>query len=66
MNNKNVIRKKKPKFIRQDTNRAKKFKIKWRKPKGMHSKLRLNKKGHQKSPSQGYRAPKKLGWVSLF
>lgn len=66
MNNKIIMRKKKPKFIRQDTHRAKKFQIKWRKPKGMHSKLRLNKKGHQKSPSQGYRAPKKIRIIKPF
>ncbi|MBU2639557.1 MAG: hypothetical protein KKG75_02495 [Nanoarchaeota archaeon] len=50
--------KRKPSFIRQDTNKAKKLKIAWRRPKGLHSKLRLSKKGHQKRPSQGYRAPR--------
>ena len=33
---------------------------KWRKPKGMHSKLRLNKKGHGWKPSPGYRNPKNI------
>lgn len=60
MDLKSVVGKRKPKFIRQDTNRAKKLKIKWRKPKGLHSKLRLNKKGHRKTPSQGYRSPKSI------
>lgn len=47
-------------FLRQDTNKLKKLKLKWRKPKGLHSKLRLNKKGHQRTPSQGYRSPRKI------
>ena len=55
-----VARNRKIKFVRQDTNRADKFKIKWRKPKGLHSKLRLNKKGHQRTPSQGYRSPRSI------
>ncbi len=53
-----AVGRKRIKFIRQDTNRAKKFKVKWRKPKGLHSKLRLNRKGHQRTPSQGYRSPR--------
>lgn len=60
MDLKTITGRKKIKFIRQDTNRADKFKIKWRKPKGLHSKLRLNKKGHQRTPSQGYRSPRSI------
>lgn len=56
----NNLRKKKIVFVRQDVNKAKKLKKVWRKPKGMHSKLRLNKKGHERKPSQGYRGPKAL------
>ncbi len=51
--------KKKPNFIRGDSNRKKQFKS-WRKPRGIHNKLRLNKKGHQKKPAIGYGSPKKL------
>lgn len=47
------------KFLRQDTNKEKGIKQKWRTPRGKHSKLRLNKAGHRKKPSQGFRAPKK-------
>ncbi|MAG45362.1 MAG: hypothetical protein CMH63_01145 [Nanoarchaeota archaeon] len=46
------------KFLRQDTNKAKGMRVKWRKPRGRHSKLRLNKAGHRKKPSQGFRTPK--------
>jgi large subunit ribosomal protein L32e len=47
------------KFIQQDTNRKKSLKLKWRRPKGLQSKLRLNKAGHRKKPSQGFRSSKK-------
>ena len=51
--------KKKSKFKRQDF-QLKKLKNKWRRPKGLHSKLRLKKSGHQKKPSIGYKKPEKL------
>ena len=48
----------KPKFIRKDSNTLKgKTRTKWRKPRGLHNKRRLNKKGHQKNPSVGYKSP---------
>ena len=53
------IKSKKPKFARTDSNKYK-FKNKWRKPRGLHNKLRLNKKGHIKKPSKGYRSPKEV------
>ena len=46
------------KFLRQNVGK-KKLKVKWRNPTGIHSKLRLNKAGHRKKPSPGFRAPKK-------
>ncbi|MBU1203765.1 MAG: hypothetical protein KKG60_01720 [Nanoarchaeota archaeon] len=59
--NKKVGKKKKPKFNRQD-NFLKKFRKtrKWRNPRGIHNKVRLQKKGHRKSPSRGYRAPESI------
>lgn len=54
-----VTVKKKPTFIRQDTNK-KKFKSKWRWPRGLHSKLRLHRKGHGKVPDVGYGTPNAL------
>jgi|GEM_PF-379033 large subunit ribosomal protein L32e len=51
------LKAKKPTFLSQDSNRIS-FKSKWRKPRGIHNKRRLNKAGHQKNPSQGYRSPK--------
>jgi large subunit ribosomal protein L32e len=51
---------KKPNFIRQDTNKKSKLNKGWKKPKGLHSKLRLHLKGRPKKVSVGYRSPKKI------
>ncbi len=48
----------KQRFVRQNISR-KRLKLKWRRPKGIHSKLRLNKAGHIKKPSPGFRARRK-------
>ncbi|MEK6983440.1 MAG: 50S ribosomal protein L32e [Nanoarchaeota archaeon] len=53
------IKEKKPEFIRQDTHKRKKLSIKWRKPKGIHSKIRHHFKGRGKMPSPGYKSPRK-------
>jgi len=47
-------RKKKPKFVRQESNKKKALGSKWRRPKGLQSKLRLSKAGHRKKVSIGY------------
>lgn len=48
----------KPKFVRQNISR-KRLIVKWRRPRGLHSKLRLNKAGHIKKPSPGFRKARK-------
>ncbi len=48
----------KPNFARTDLNK-KKFKSKWRKPRGLHNKIRLKKAGHGKKPRVGYGSNKK-------
>ena len=50
------MKKKKPNFVRQDP-KLKKFDDKWRRPRGLQSKLRKNQAGHIKTPSPGYRSP---------
>ncbi|MBS3159645.1 hypothetical protein J4436_02560 [Candidatus Woesearchaeota archaeon] len=45
-------------FIRQDSNKKKQFRTKWQKPRGMHSKIRLRKKGHPVLPNIGYGSKK--------
>lgn len=58
----NKIKDKKPYFIRQDYQRRKRLgrKLKWRKPKGIHSKIRHHFKGRRKMPSPGYKSPVKV------
>lgn len=55
------LKERKPDFIRQDYQRRKKLgrKLKWRKPKGIHSKIRHHFKGRRKMPSPGYKSPRK-------
>lgn len=55
----NKIKDEKPEFIRQEYGRAKISKV-WRKPKGVHSKMRHHFKGKRKSPSPGYGSPLKV------
>ena len=54
------LKRKKPKFLRQEWWRFPKFKNdpKWRRPKGIDSKMRLKKKGKPRSPSIGWGSPK--------
>ena len=60
LNLRKKLKKKKPKFLRQDAHKKKKLKKCWRSPKGRHSKMRLKKKGYRKQPSIGYSSPKKV------
>ena len=48
---------KKPSFVNQDSWKRKELPTSWRKPRGMHSKMRLKFRGNPKIPSQGYRSP---------
>ncbi|MBS3133503.1 50S ribosomal protein L32e [Candidatus Woesearchaeota archaeon] len=48
----------KPAFATQDSWKRKRLPASWRRPRGMHSKMRLKHKGNPKMPSQGYRSPK--------
>jgi large subunit ribosomal protein L32e len=59
----NERKSKKPTFRRQDSNKYS-FKNKWRKPRGLHNKRRLSKKGHQKNPSIGYGSPKEVKYLT--
>ncbi len=53
-----LTKKHKPTFLRQDATRNKSLEKKWRKPKGMHSKMRIHLRGRRKSPSPGYASPR--------
>ena len=51
------IKKKKPKFRRQEWFRKKALGKKWRKPRGIHSKLRTHEKAKGALPKPGYGSP---------
>ncbi len=56
-----ILKSRKPNFVRGDSNKEKcKTRLKWKKPRGLHNKRRLKKKGHQKNPSVGFRSPKQV------
>tara|TARA_Y100000310_G_C20656568_1_gene802252 strand:+ start:44 stop:610 length:567 start_codon:yes stop_codon:yes gene_type:complete len=57
---KKKIKAKRPRFIRQDTHAIKRIEVKWRKPKGVHSKMRHKIKSKRSTPSPGYRSPAKV------
>ena len=54
------LKERKPEFIRQDNPKRKKLNYKWRKPKGIHSKMRHNRRGKRGSPSPGYGSPNEI------
>ena len=54
------LKKRKPVFLRQDNHKKKGMKAKWKRPKGLQSKLRLGKKGHRKKVSTGYGSPRQV------
>jgi large subunit ribosomal protein L32e len=51
---------KKPRFVRQDEFRFTRLKAKWRKPRGIHSKLRRRKAGKRAVVKTGYKTPRDL------
>jgi large subunit ribosomal protein L32e len=53
-----AIKKKKPEFIRQDAHKKPKLKKKWKRPKGLHSKMRLCIKGYRRSVEKGWGSPR--------
>ncbi|MBN2111520.1 50S ribosomal protein L32e [Candidatus Woesearchaeota archaeon] len=51
------IKAKKPKFTRQDSHKRKRLKEKWRKPKGLQSKMKYSLPGYKKPLEVGYGSP---------
>lgn len=47
-------------FKRHDSHKKKSYPSSWRKPRGRHSRMRLEKKGAPKKVKIGYRTPKKI------
>jgi large subunit ribosomal protein L32e len=56
-----TIKGKKPTFTRQESHRKKKLESgEWRKPRGMHSKMRLHQRGKKRSPETGWGSPQEV------
>ena len=53
-----ITKKKKTNFIRQDYKKIIRLEKEWRRPKGIHSKIRLAKGGHIRRIEVGYKSPK--------
>ncbi len=59
---KNKMKKKKPKFLRTDGHKLH-LPQTWRRPRGMHNKMRIGKKGHGVKVDSGYRSPKEVRYM---
>jgi large subunit ribosomal protein L32e len=53
-----LVKKRKPKFVRQESWRYKRLKENWRRPKGLDNKMRRKIKGWPPTANVGYRGPK--------
>lgn len=57
---KKVMKAKKPKFTREDSHKKPSLGEKWRKPRGVHSKMRHQFRGYKRKVKEGYKTPKLL------
>lgn len=51
------LKKRQPKFIRQDAHKHKRVKQVWRRPQGLHSKMKDSKRGYRMKLKEGFRTP---------
>lgn len=59
-----AIKDKKPTFVRQDSHKKGRIKPNWRKPKGLQSKMRLQKKGYRRIVKIGWKSPSMVRGLS--
>ncbi len=57
------IAKKRPKFIRHESDRLVRVKSSWRKPRGIDNKVRMKRAGYKKQPGVGYRNPRAVRYL---
>lgn len=62
---KKKIAKKRPTYLRSDAHRRKCIPQQWRQPKGMHSKIRLKRRGKISHPGQGVASPKAVRGMTM-
>lgn len=58
------IKRKKPEFTQQDAHKMNRLEKKWKRPRGIDSKMRLNLKGYKKKVQIGYGSPKLVRGLS--
>lgn len=54
------IKARKPKFLAQDYHKKKRIRQRWKRPRGLQSKMRLNKRGYRRGISSGWRSPRSV------
>ena len=54
----NELKARKPAFLAQDTHKKKRIRQRWKRPRGLQSKVRLHKRGYRRGVSSGWRSPK--------
>jgi len=64
LKSKRDMKKKLPKFTRQSSHKKKRLGTKWRRPKGLHSKMRLQFRGYKGIVKVGFGTPKELKHVN--
>jgi len=58
------MKKSRPDFVRQDAHKKQRLGRKWRRPKGIQSKMRLGKKGYRRCVDTGFRSPRMVRGLS--
>ncbi|HLC55115.1 MAG TPA: eL32 family ribosomal protein [Candidatus Nanoarchaeia archaeon] len=60
----NKLKRRMPRFIRQDAHKRKRLSQSWRRPKGIHSKMREQIKGRRRSPNIGWGSPRAVSGLT--
>ncbi len=55
-----TLKRRRPKFVREEATRKRRLKKTWRKPRGLQNKTKISKEGHNKLVKVGYKSPVKI------